>query len=65
MNNATQDTKLTIYNSIGQTVYTTNMTASPINHIDPNKVFATGVYYVKIAKEGATTINKLMYKPCV
>ncbi len=60
MNNATQDTKLTIYNSIGQAVYTTNMTASPINHINPNKVFATGVYYVKIAKEGATTINKLI-----
>jgi hypothetical protein len=60
MNNATQDTKLTIYNSIGQEVYTTNMTTSPINHINPNKVFATGVYYVKITKEGATTINKLI-----
>ena len=60
VNNATQDTKLTIYNSIGQTVYSTYLTDSPINHINPNSVFATGVYYVKIAKEGTTTIKKLI-----
>jgi hypothetical protein len=60
MNNASEDTKLTIYNSIGQTVYSTNLTPSPINHINPNRVFTTGVYYVKIAKEGTTTIKKLI-----
>ncbi len=60
MTDATDDTKLVIYNTIGQEVYTTNLTPSSINHIDPNKVFAVGVYYVKITKEQVTTIKKLI-----
>ena len=60
MNGATEDTKLTIYNAIGQEVYATNLTQTTINHIKPNKVFAKGVYYVKIKKETATTVKKLI-----
>ena len=60
MNNANGDTKLVIYNTIGQEVYATNLTQATINHITPNKVFAKGVYYVKIKKDTATTIKKLI-----
>ena len=60
MNDATGDTKLVIYNTIGQEVYATNLTQATINHINPNKVFAKGVYYVKIKKDTATTIKKLI-----
>ena len=60
MNDATEDTKLIIFNTIGQEVYATNLTQSNINHINPNKSFAKGVYYVKIKKDAATTIKKLI-----
>ncbi|MCX6172633.1 MAG: Ig-like domain-containing protein [Flavobacterium sp.] len=60
MNNSTEDTKLSIYNSIGQEVYITYLSSTTINHIKPNKVFATGVYYVKIFKEGETITKKLI-----
>jgi hypothetical protein len=60
MNAATEDTKLVIYNTIGQEVYATNLTRANINHINPNKIFAKGVYYVKIRKDAATTIKKLI-----
>ncbi|CAN1501487.1 Secretion system C-terminal sorting domain [Flavobacteriaceae bacterium] len=62
MNGATADTKLVIYNTIGQEVYATNLTQATINHINPNKVFANGVYYVKIKKDAATTIKKLIIR---
>jgi hypothetical protein len=62
MNGATADTKLVIYNTIGQEVYATNLTQATINHINPNKVFANGVYYVKIEKDAATTIKKLIIR---
>jgi hypothetical protein len=60
MTDATEDTKLVIYNTIGQEVYATNLKQSSINHVNPNKVFAAGVYYVKITKDAATTIKKLI-----
>ncbi len=60
MNDATADTKLVIYNTIGQEVYSTNLTKATINNINPNMVFAKGVYYVKIKKDTATTIKKLI-----
>jgi hypothetical protein len=60
MNEVPKDTKLTIYNEMGQEVYTTNLTESSTNHINPNKAFAKGVYYVKIKNETATTVNKLI-----
>ncbi len=62
MNDATEDTKLIIYNSIGQEVYATNLTQATINHIDTNKVFANGIYYVKIIKEATTSIKKLIIR---
>ncbi len=62
MNDATEDTKLVIYNTIGQEVYATNLTQATINHINPNKVFANGVYYVKIKKDAVTTIKKLIIR---
>jgi hypothetical protein len=62
MNGATADTKLIIYNTIGQEVYATNLTQATINHINPNKVFANGVYYVKIKKDVTTTIKKLIIR---
>jgi hypothetical protein len=60
MNGATEDTKLSIYNAIGQEVYATNLMQTAVNHIKPNKVFAKGIYYVKIKKESATNIKKLI-----
>lgn len=60
MENATKDTYLTIYNTVGQVVYTTNLKDLSVNHINPNKVITSGVYYVKIKKDGATTIKKLV-----
>jgi hypothetical protein len=60
MNDANEDTKLIIFNTIGQEVYSTNLTQATINHINPNKSFAKGVYYVKIKKDAATTIKKLI-----
>ena len=62
MNGATADTKLVIYNTIGQEVYATNLMQATINHINPNKVFANGVYYVKIKKDAVTTIKKLIIR---
>jgi hypothetical protein len=62
MTDATEDTKLVIYNTIGQEVYATNLTQATINHINPNKVFANGVYYVKIKKDAITTIKKLIIR---
>ncbi len=60
MNDANEDTELIIFNTIGQEVYATNLMQSNINHINPNKYFAKGVYYVKIKKEATTTIKKLI-----
>jgi len=62
MNSANGDTKLVIYNTIGQEVYASNLTQTTINHINPNKVFADGVYYVKIQKDAAMTIKKLIIR---
>lgn len=62
MNDATEDTKLVIYNTIGQEVYATNLTKTTINHINPNMVFSNGVYYVKIKKDATTTIKKLIVR---
>ena len=62
MNDATEDTKLIIYNSIGQEVYATNLTQTTINHIDPNKIFANGIYYVKIIKDATKSIKKLIIR---
>jgi hypothetical protein len=60
MNGANDRTKLIIYNTIGQEVYATNLLQTAINHITPNKVFAKGVYYVKVEKDTRTTIKKLI-----
>ncbi len=60
MNGANDETKLIIYNTIGQEVYATNLLQTAINHITPNKVFAKGVYYVKVEKDTRTTIKKLI-----
>ena len=60
MNDATADTKLQIYNSLGQEVYTSFLTHSMINHINPKKDFPAGVYYVNIKKDDTTTVKKLI-----
>lgn len=60
MNEATADTKLQIYNSLGQEVYTSFLTHSMINHINPKKDFPAGVYYVNIKKDDTTTVKKLI-----
>ena len=62
MNDATEYTKLVIYNTIGQEVFATNLKKATINHINPSKVFADGVYYVKIKKDDTTTIKKLIIR---
>lgn len=60
MTDATIETELLIYNSMGQEVYQTYLKPGSINHICPNKVFAKGVYFVKIVKDGITKIEKLI-----
>ena len=60
MPNSITDAKLIIYSTIGQEVYTTNLSSTNSNQIKPDKPLAGGVYYVKITSEGKTTCKKLI-----
>lgn len=62
MPNATNDTKLTIYNTIGQEVYTTNLIPSSNTKITPNKTLGTGIYFVKITQDNEEIVKKLIIK---
>lgn len=60
MPNVSNNAKLSIYNIIGQQVYTTALKSDTSNQINPNKSLAPGTYIVKITDGGKTTSDKLI-----
>lgn len=57
--NATNGAKLSIYNTIGQEVYTTNLIQSS-SKITPNQTFGSGIYFVKITQDNQEIVKKLI-----
>ena len=60
MPNVSNNAKLSIYNIIGQQVYTTALKSDTSNQINPNKSLAPGTYIIKITDGGKTTSDKLI-----
>jgi hypothetical protein len=60
MPNVSNNAKLSIYNIIGQQVYTTALKSGTPNQINPNKSLAPGTYVVKITDGGKTISDKLI-----
>lgn len=60
MPNAINGAKLSIYNTIGQEVYTTNLIQSANNKITPNQKLETGIYFVKVTQDNEEIVKKLI-----
>ena len=51
--------KLNLNNELGQELYQTILTTTAVK-VNPNRVLASGIYFVKIEHEGKTTTRKLI-----
>jgi len=60
MPNEMVDTKVNIYNSIGQLVFSLNLESKTRNSIDLGNVIAKGLYYVKIIQGDREATKKLI-----
>jgi hypothetical protein len=58
--NVTEDSQLTIYNSLGQLVYSSSLPLKVENRIRLNNSMASGVYHVKLSQGTKRVIKKLI-----
>ena len=57
-----QESKVSILNFAGETIYSTTIAAGENAAINPNKSLAIGIYFVKMEQAGKTVTKKLIIK---
>jgi hypothetical protein len=60
--NSFEGAKLSIHNTLGQTIYKATVGTGSSYDVSPNKSLDSGVYFVKLEKARNTTTNKLIVK---